>query len=355
MNALLEQLRKTKLFSRLSLDHLKPLLERSEIHNAAAGELIVSAVDGMHDHVVVVQGELEVQRTWTAPDSGDQIMVKIKRATENNVALISPASNMQVRALSAARYILIDADTVDEMLGWSQQIASVQEVDPQITRRMGMVKQVNVFNQLPLENVRAAFGRMNARAVEARDTIITQGEKGDCYYLIDCGEADVWRTDPFTDETAMVARLGPGDAFGEEALLQDGMRNATVKMITSGKLLELKKGDFDELVQPGLVEEISPQEALDRVNNGEAEWLDCRYDMEYEDSRLPGAPLIPLDQLREQTGKLDPNTRYVVYCRSGRRSKAAAFILRERNFQAVSLTGGIRDWPFEVDAKPVTA
>ena len=85
------------------------------------------------------------------------------------------------------------------------------------------------------------------------------------------------------------------------------------------------------------------------IRTRKARWIDCRYDMEYEESRIPGARLVPLDVIRSQIHTLDPDAVYIVYCRSGRRSKAAAFLLRERNVNAVSLIGGIKDWPFEVE------
>ena len=55
---------------------------------------------------------------------------------------------------------------------------------------------------------------------------------------------------------------------------------------------------------------------------------------------------------REGVFTVDPQPRYIVYCRSGRRSRAAVFLLRERGVQAVSLTGGIREWPYEVESTP---
>ena len=76
--------------------------------------------------------------------------------------------------------------------------------------------------------------------------------------------------------------------------------------------------------------------------------------MEYEENRIPGAVLIQLHKLRFETDKLDPGTQYIVYCRSGRRSKAAAFLLTERKFQARSLAGGIKDWPYQIDDAPIT-
>jgi len=218
---------------------------------------------------------------------------------------------------------------------------------------MILAKHLKVFRNVPLENVKTAFERMVEKSVEAGETIVTQGELGDSYYIILSGEAEVWRTDPFTEETSSVAVLGDGDAFGEEALLQNAYRNATVKMNTPGRLLVLCKADFDELLKPVMVEEVNAEAAHTMLAGGSARLLDCRYDMEFEESRIPGAKLVPLDKLREGASFIDPEASYIVYCRSGRRSKAAAFLLNERGIKAASLSGGIKDWPYEVDSAPV--
>ena len=80
-------------------------------------------------------------------------------------------------------------------------------------------------------------------------------------------------------------------------------------------------------------------------------WLDCRYDVEFEESHITSAAHAPLDLLRDQTATLDTNAAYIVYCRSGRRSTCAAYLLRERGFKAYSLSGGIRDWPYAVEGE----
>jgi rhodanese-related sulfurtransferase len=119
--------------------------------------------------------------------------------------------------------------------------------------------------------------------------------------------------------------------------------------MTPGMLLRLSKADFEELLRPSVVREVTPEQALEMVNGQSAVWLDCRYDKEYEESRIPGTLFAPLDQIRGDIIKLDPDKTYVVYCRSGRRSKAAAFLLRGRHINAVSLQGGIKSWPYAVD------
>lgn len=355
MEALAKRLRMNRLLGALSTRQLASLLELKGISTAHAGEIIIPPRgDGvMQDHIILLEGELEAQRTWSVVGGNDQRRTWTIRPEDNSVAFLGAAHNMRARALTAVRYVRIDADTLDVLLGWTRQFTEDMKNDPEIKRRMDLVRRITLFHEVPIENALELFKRMHTKTVQAGQTIITQNEKGDCYYLIDRGEAEVMQTDPFTDETRCVNKLGPGDAFGEEALLQNSNRNATVVMTTPGTLLVLDKNDFDELIKSNLADEIGADQALEMVGRGEARWLDCRYDMEYEESRIPCATLIPLDRLRWDVHQLDPGLTYIVYCRTGRRSKAAAFLLRERNIKAMSMTGGIRDWPYEIDASPV--
>ena len=120
-----------------------------------------------------------------------------------------------------------------------------------------------------------------------------------------------------------------------------------------GRLLVLSKADFDELLKPVMSQEVNAEAAKAMLDGGAAQLLDCRYDMEFEESRIPGARLVPLDKLRQGVSSIDPEGSYIVYCRSGRRSRAAAYLLKERGIKALSLTGGIKEWPYAVDSSPV--
>lgn len=355
MELLAKRLRTTRLLGSLSTQQLISLLEQNGISTAHAGEIIVRENSKTQEHIILLEGELEAQRTWTVEGENEHShtwMVKPKKE-HSNFAYLGAAHNIRARAVTDIRYIKIDADTIDVLQGWSLQFADDIKNDPELERRMNLVKQVNIFHNVPIENAKEVFKRMYPRTVQAGETVVTEREEADCYYLIDSGDAEVLRMDPFTDEVSCVAKLGPGDAFGEEALLQDANRNATVIMKTPGSLLVLSKKDFDELIKSNLVEEISAERALEIVKQGNARWLDCRYDLEYKASRMPGATQVSLDRLRWDVHQLDPDATYIVYCRSGRRSKAGAFLLRERNIKALSLTGGLRDWPYEVDAAPI--
>jgi rhodanese-related sulfurtransferase len=248
-------------------------------------------------------------------------------------------------ALSDLQYILINAEKVDQLLGWRQQLIELVDSRPELMRLVDACQNARALQQLPLENMRAVLEKFMPMCVMADEYIVTQGEKGDAYYIIERGQAEVYQTDPFTHQSRLVNKLGPGDCFGEEALVQEGCRSASVKMVTPGVLYVLPSIDFNH--------EINADQAFELIQQNKATWLDCRYEMEYEEARIPNAKLIPLDRMRWDTHKLDANRKYIVYCRSGRRSKVASFLLRERNIEAFSLVGGIKDWPYAIDAQPL--
>jgi hypothetical protein len=75
---------------------------------------------------------------------------------------------------------------------------------------------------------------------EAGQTIFSQGDQGNCAYFIRRGEVEV------VDEQkgTVVATLGPGEFFGEMALISNAARNATVRTVSSAELAVLGKRNF---------------------------------------------------------------------------------------------------------------
>ncbi len=75
-------------------------------------------------------------------------------------------------------------------------------------------------------------------AVNQGDTVLTDGEMGETLYIVLQGELTVYKDD------IEIAQRGPGDYFGEMALLVPGPRSATVKTTTDSLLLEIDKKQF---------------------------------------------------------------------------------------------------------------
>ena len=79
--------------------------------------------------------------------------------------------------------------------------------------------------------------------------------------------------------------------------------------------------------------------------------LDVRTQDEFDETHIPGAILIPYDEILEKAECVltDKDQLILVYCRSGRRSKIAAEALAELGYTNIKEFGGIIDWPYETE------
>ncbi len=79
--------------------------------------------------------------------------------------------------------------------------------------------------------------------------------------------------------------------------------------------------------------------------------LDTRTQAEYDEGHIPGAILIPHDEILEKAESVltHKDQLILVYCRSGRRSKLAAEDLVKLGYTNIKEFGGIIDWPYEVE------
>jgi len=151
---------------------------------------------------------------------------------------------------------------------------------------------------------------------------------------------------------AVVAYLVRGDTFGEDALLTGLTRNATVSMKTAGKLMRLASKDFTEVLKPPVVDWVTPGQASILVRQG-AVVVDVRLPEEFAERAAKGAVNIPLYMLREQGAELDRKRKVVVYCNTGERSAAAAFILAKMGLSVAALQGGLSSMIKSLDKQAV--
>jgi len=253
----------------------------------------------------------------------------------------------------------IDNDLLDIMMTWDQLstgvdvLKSVHNTDGGKSNRtpvewmrdtsvFSVAKlQSGVFSKVPVANIEAMFERMERISTVAGQVIIQQGTVGDYYYLVELGSLLVSRADGVNSTPVVVAELNEGDAFGEEALVSDNKRNATVTMKTDGQLLCLNKRDFVELLKEPMLTYVSREVAEVMIAEG-AVWVDARLPSEYKYEHIPGAINLPLNEIRQRLSVLDKNPTYIVYCQTGRRSSAAAFILAQYGFDLVVLKDGTR-------------
>ena len=243
----------------------------------------------------------------------------------------------RAKAISDLELLALDDDLLDVLATWDQAV----ENDARLLNGAFALKSLRngALAQLPAAHVEELIKRFERLSVRRGEVIVREGDEGDYYYLVAAGRFQVERM--VGGARLALAELKSGDAFGEEALVSEAKRNATVSVITDGELLRVRRADFNELLREPLLRRLSFHEAVRKVATG-ALWLDVRYPSEYQYDKLPGAINVPLAEVRNMFAVLDRSREYVAYCQSGRRSAAAAFLFAQRGFRVSLLEGGLK-------------
>ena len=341
-----------------ALKHLDPLSSLSDMRlQELAGLCFIESVSRSLDpfrlrsiagqSVYLVRGELALAYRQGMPE------VIVGGSAEARCPLGKRRVFISAKAVTGVQLIRIDDDLLDVMLTWDQLAAQehVGAQQPSAERpssgaNWGVMSglfginnlRFGAFSQLPPAHIDGLLRRFERIEAKKGEVIIREGAEGDYYYLVESGRCQVERMVGGVNMT--LAELKSGDTFGEEALVSEAKRNATVTMKTDGTLLRLSKQDFNALLREPLLRRINMEQARQKVLGG-AEWIDVRYMSEYQYDKLPGAVNIPLSEIRNAFGALDINKEYVIYCQSGRRSSAAAFLLAQRGYKVYLLEGGL--------------
>jgi rhodanese-related sulfurtransferase len=212
---------------------------------------------------------------------------------------------------------------------------------PDPSALMAKIRQSELFRDLPAESLEQMFKHMETVRVKSGDTIIEQGDEGDYYYLLVSGTATVSKRAREDEQPKTLAELNEPVGFGEEALISNAKRNATVKMTSNGVVMRLSKDGFDEYVKEPLVTWLSPIEAQNKIAEG-AKWVDVREPDEAKQGHLHGALFIPMEELRKRVSEIDKAALHICYCENGRISSTAAFLLRQRGYNVAVLRGGLQ-------------
>jgi CRP-like cAMP-binding protein len=325
----------------LKRDNLAALAKKVRIRELSPAQILFKEGDTEKRTVYVISGALELI-------DGGKIAEVVEGGTERARNPVSPLYPRRVtaRAHDRVQYLSIDSDLLDVMLTWDQTGSyEVSELQGQAEEVGGddwmtMLLQAKAFHKIPPANIQAIFMRMQQINYKAGDVVLKQGAEGDYFYVLTRGKCLVTRETPLNKDGIKLAELDVGDTFGEEALISDAKRNATVTMQTNGSVMRLGKDDFKKLLNEPMLDWVSMEEAEKIVQQG-GQWLDVRLPSEFENHHKDGAINIPLYFIRLKIGTLDQNTNYVVCCDTGRRSSAGAYILSERGFKAYVLRGGI--------------
>lgn len=325
-------------------DNFVELVRHTVIGTYPAGKTLFEAGDPDENSYYLLTGQL----TLTSPD-GDQVILK-----EGQRHCRYPLDHHNPRQYTAVadtpiKYIKINNNILDVLLAWNQTtgyvVTEIDETSGQENDWMFNILRSHLFQKIPAANIQAMFLRFKPETFTRGDTVIKQDMPADDYFVIQTGRCGVSRRGD-NDENELLAEIGPGDGFGEEALLADTSRNATVTMLSDGVVMRLSRHDFDELLKEPVIQNVDYAKARDMVSEG-ARWLDIRLVDEYQHMNLADSLHIPLYLLRVKDDTLDKKQTYIVYCDTGRRSAAAAYLLNQKGFNAFLLKDGLNSLPPE--------
>lgn len=360
-----EVLKKFEPLSTLSDERLAELAGLTFMENLNMGVNLFSEGDIDGQTVYLVEGDIQIK------SSNESIDIVVSAGSEQAKFPLDDSQPRQTSgiALSKVKVLRIDNSVLDYMMTWDQLAVSenassanksanvsgseAREIKPEQARQqpkpyqefreakegdkgwIRKMRHIMAFKSMPPANIKPLLEKMESMDVKKGDVIVRQGEPGDYYYVLTEGQARVTRT-------IELARLDAGTSFGEEALIAEGKRNASITMLTDGNIMRLSKADFDALLKEPLVDRIAPDDARVQTLNKKAVWLDVRHAKEFHFSKLPKAINIPLHELRMRLNELDKDTHYICYCGTGKRSSAAAFLLRQHGYNASVLNGGVQ-------------
>lgn len=305
--------------------------------------------------LLFTEGDEEKQTFYLLSGSIDllaegEIVGSVRSGTpksRNPLAHVLPRPYSAVVTSDRIEYLQIDSEFLDVAVTLDQtgaykvlELNGLDENGPGPDDWMTALLQTKAFHKIPPSNIQAVFMRLQRVDYRAGQVVIKQGEVGDYFYVVVKGICSVARETPLNKEGVRLAELKMGDTFGEEALISEVKRNATVTMMTDGCLMRLAKEDFRKLLHEPLLEWVD-YESAKRIAASGGQWVDVRLPSEFEHYRADGAINIPLHSLRLKMKALDPNRHYIVCCDTGRRSSACAYILAERGYHASVLRGGL--------------
>ena len=105
-------------------------------------------------------------------------------------------------------------------------------------QQFALLRNCALFAPLPLATVEGLAPRLVPVQAPAHSDIVTRGERGERFYLIADGSVEVVR------DGVLLRRQGPGESFGEIALLHDVTRTATVRTLEPTLLYALDRDPF---------------------------------------------------------------------------------------------------------------
>lgn len=329
-------------FESLSANSISQLINTSRVQKYSKGALVFKRGKALDELYYLVKGDLDLVDSQFKSLS---LSAPAKTYLEplNGWDVISPVSAV---AKSDSLVLVVSRTVLDTTLAWSESRKSHTSLHHELNSLpanpeqvmsdsveedwMSALLQSPLFYRIPAANIQQLFTRFETQDVESDEIVIRENERGDYFYVIESGAAVV-----LDKHQQILAALKPGQYFGEEALVGDTTRNATVKMLTAGRLVKLNKSSFMDLLQAPS-QRFLESDQLQTLGE-HRQIIDVRLPLERRHGWVNESTNIPLGSLRKHIPVFERSNVYVVADDAGQRASVAAHLLTQAGFDTYIL------------------
>jgi putative peptide zinc metalloprotease protein len=227
------------LFADLPDADLTALSRKFSPRHFSPGEAVVRQGEPGSSFYIVRAGRLEVTAR-----NGDAQPVRLQELRRGDyfgerALLRRQPRAATVRAITPSEVLRLSARDFNRLLHRSVNFSGQSGAE---LRRLGMLRQIPLFEGFNSSLLQAISRRLAARQVQAGEAVFHQGDPGGEFCLIESGKVSV------QIDGEERATLGTGEYFGEIALLTNSPRTATVIALQPLSLLQLDARDFNQLI-----------------------------------------------------------------------------------------------------------
>lgn len=326
----------------MSNEQLSVLIDKSELLNLYPKQACIKVGETEKAYYFLIHGQVVLEESSgkeTTIISGEEISYQALAHEFPRMATVT--------ALQDSTVLKVESSQLESLLCWGQvakcllaEIAVDSEHQDDYVW-INKLLESKLFYKVPPNNIRAILSMFTEVAVKKGEEIIKEGDVGTCCYLIKKGNAEIFVN---SKGVASVAMVGVGAVIGEDALVTNNPRNASVVMSGDGVLMKLEKQSFYELLKPPIVTMVTPGN-IEAFMQTDAALLDVRTEKEYDLGHHGNAVNLPLHLSYLKSALLDKEKQYITYSSSDERAKAAAFLLTQQGFKAFAMQGGIDELP----------
>lgn len=331
-------------YSPLNLIHeklLSDVLSSTKLFQAKKGTLIFKRGKVLEHYYFLLKGEVNligsdftVERVQASAGRGLQSL-NLNSPTQVSAIAKSPITYFTLPRLSVDKWLagvkrldaLEQSDLDDAVVDIGMEVGELNDAQDWMSR----ILTSPVFSRIPSAHLQELFSRFEKVEVSKGERVLKEGAPGDYFYVLASGKAMVSnRTGAFE------VYLTEGDYFGEEALISQSPRNASVTMLSDGVLKRLNKEDFTSLIKEPVLRYLSLDEIAGLKKSFKI--LDVRLPIEHRAGHLPTSVNVPLSRLRDSVQDLAYGCLYAVSNEAGTRADIAAYLLCQAGFDAVVLS-----------------